>query len=100
MECKKDGYFIDSEMVTISENYITVALKNLGYDLETILDITSEVDRLYEEEKPRRIERKSIDITRSVYGHKRIFVNQPYKIGTKYTKRVWWEKLKIVIETR
>lgn len=54
---KKQLYKVDPKVVILSENYFVVALNQLNYDLEKIMEITNIVDSLYEEEEPMKIER-------------------------------------------
>lgn len=61
-------YKVDSKTVIMAEGYVVVALNNLGYNLDTILKISSEVDRLFEDEGPEDIKRKAAKIMKPVLG--------------------------------
>lgn len=69
------AYQVDESVVLISDDYMKVALKRNGLNLNKIMDILMEVDRLYEEKKPSSIIRTCDIIKKNLYKVDKKIVN-------------------------
>jgi hypothetical protein len=60
-------YQVDENIVLLADEYIRYAIHKMGFNFDKGIEIGMEIDRLFDEEKPEKIEKLAKKINRNIY---------------------------------